>query len=66
MSPWPGAWTTVQVTEERTQKTVKRLKILKAHLETGKLILDLVQLEGKKPVIFKQFCEGLSGRKDPC
>jgi len=66
MSPWPGAWTTVQVTEERTQKTVKRLKILKAHLETGKLILDLVQLEGKKPVIFKQFCEGLSGRKDLC
>lgn len=37
----------------------KRLKILKAHLEpTTKLVLDLVQLEGKKPVSFRQFKEG--------
>jgi len=36
----------------------KRLKILRAHLEGEKLVLDQVQLEGKKPVGFKQFCEG--------
>jgi len=36
----------------------KRLKILRAHLENERLVLDTVQLEGKKPVIFKQFCQG--------
>ena len=36
----------------------KRLKLLKAHLEEGKLILDEVQLEGKDPVSWKQFKEG--------
>lgn len=68
MSPWPGAW--VQLLPEwtcgehsRTSRRVseeqaKRLKILKAHLENNKLILDQVQLEGKNPVTFKQFCEG--------
>lgn len=49
MTPWPGAWTMVDS---------KRLKILKAHLENGKLILDLVQLEGKKPITWKQFLAG--------
>lgn len=52
MFPWPGAWTEVTIQDRR------RLKILKAHLEKGKLILDQVQLEGKKPVTWKQFCEG--------
>jgi len=55
----------------RRQAKVKsrRLKILKAHLEETlntqhvtakqiKLILDVVQLEGKKPVSWKQFKEG--------
>jgi len=47
----------------------KRLKILKAHLDpsTGsgqeRLVLDLVQLEGKKPVSYKQFLEGHPGVK---
>lgn len=54
MSPWPGAFTNVKIKYQIS----KRLKILKAHLEAGKLILDLVQLEGKKPVTFKQFQEG--------
>jgi len=85
MSPWPGAWTTIQIKDDKDQKTEKRLKILKAHLEDTnlnsqskqekspkelkeksalplkdqkKLVLDVVQLEGKKPVSFKQFCEG--------
>jgi len=53
MFPWPGAWCEVKINEQ-----IKRLKILKAHLKNNKLILDQVQLEGKKPVSFKQFQEG--------
>lgn len=53
MSPWPGAWTEVKINNQ-----TKRLKILKAHLEKNKLIIDRVQLEGKTPVSFKQFQEG--------
>lgn len=53
MFPWPGAWTKVKI-----GSALKRLKILQGHLEKGELILDLVQLEGKKPVVFKQFQEG--------
>lgn len=51
ITPWPGAWTTVNG---------KRLKILKAHLENEKLVFDLVQLEGKKPITWKQFLAGYS------
>ena len=50
--PEPTAWTSVQIPPE------KRLKILKAHLEKNQLVLDQVQLEGKKPVTFKQFQQG--------
>lgn len=55
-TPWPGVWTKLKINNEE-----KRLKILKAHIEppTG-LILDIVQLEGKKPVSWKQFCQGYS------
>jgi methionyl-tRNA formyltransferase len=53
MSPWPGAWTEILI-----NGLPKRLKILKSHLENGKLIIDLVQLEGKNPVTFKQFSQG--------
>jgi len=64
MFPWPGAWTEVSV--RRETRDVRRLKILKAHLEPTtnhqslitNLVLDQVQLEGKKPVSFKQFQEG--------
>jgi methionyl-tRNA formyltransferase len=55
MQPWPGAWTMVKI---KPGQKPKRLKILKAHLKNKKLILDQVQLEGKKPVAFKQFQEG--------
>lgn len=47
--PWPGTWTDINS---------KRLKILKAHLKNNKLVLDEVQLEGKKPVTFRQFLQG--------
>jgi len=49
MQPWPQAWTFIGK---------KRLKILKAHLENGKLVLDEVQLEGKNPVSWKEFKMG--------
>jgi len=59
MYPWPGAWTLVRPKSIQSQ----RLKILKSHIEqptsnTYRLILDLVQLEGKNPVSWKQFKEG--------
>lgn len=55
---WPGLWTQIPITVNRKQR-IKRLKILKCHLEQKtKLVLDLVQLEGKKPVTWKQFRQG--------
>lgn len=53
LSPWPGAWTNVLI-----DKTEKRLKILRGHIEEGKLFLDEVQLEGKNPVSWKEFQAG--------
>ena len=50
MNPWPGAWMRLE--------NQKRLKLLKAHSEEGKLVLDEVQLEGKDPVSWKQFKAG--------
>lgn len=55
--PWPGTYTFINS---------KRLKILKAHLaksayEVGagdRLVLDKVQLEGKKPVSWQEFKRG--------
>lgn len=43
---------------DQKDHSVKRLKVLKAHLENGKLVPDQVQLEGKKPVTWRQFQEG--------
>jgi len=64
--PEPTAWTSVEIPADsagRRSKSVGiqkllRLKVLSAHLEQGKLILDRVQLEGKNPVTWKQFQEG--------
>jgi len=57
MSPWPSAWIEVEINGQK-----KRLKILKSHVGARRdapvLIIDIVQLEGKKPVSFKQFQEG--------
>lgn len=60
MYPWPGAWTMVRLSRDRE---TKRIKILTAHLEANKLVLDKVQLESKKPVTWKQFQEGYPGAK---
>lgn len=68
MQPWPQAWTYVQLGQSAKDKEQRRLKILESHLESSpstnshlqstKLVLDEVQLEGKTPVTWKQFKEG--------
>lgn len=58
MNPCPGAWINLKLKVKNQKEVVKRLKILKAHLKKDKLILDEVQLEGKKPVAFRQFLAG--------
>jgi methionyl-tRNA formyltransferase len=65
-SPWPGVWTEIPITQSTNQQinkstnkpSTKRLKVLNAHIEKERLVLDEVQLEGKKPVSWKQFCQG--------
>jgi len=56
--PWPGTWTEITIPFRKPKTRRYRLKVLGAHLEGENLVLDQVQLEGKKPVSFKQFCEG--------
>jgi methionyl-tRNA formyltransferase len=60
MDPWPGVWTFIHLPPS---KPTKRLKILKAHLNKERLILDEVQLEGKNPVSWAQFKEGYSNHE---
>ncbi len=62
LAPWPGVWTLVRGSRiEDPKSEEKRLKILSVHLDTtldarrSKLVLYTVQLEGKKPVSFRQF-----------
>lgn len=52
--PWPGTYTIIDG---------KRLIIQKAHLDSGKLILDLVQPEGKSPMPFTDFLRGFKRNK---
>lgn len=54
LSPWPGVWTQISINNQPSTINNKRLKILKAHLENNKLVLDEVQLEGKKPISWQQ------------
>lgn len=44
--------------EVKNEKPILKLKILKAHLDDKKLIIDLVQLPGKNPISWKQFQAG--------
>lgn len=62
VTPWPGLWTKIDIpqktdSDKDTGISKKRLKILKCHLENNQFIIDQVQLEGKKPVSWKQFKE---------
>ncbi len=59
LTPWPGIYTEIKFAEDVGY--AKRLKILEAHQEENKLVLDQVQLEGRNPVTWKQFCEGYKG-----
>ena len=51
-TPWPGTYILWKE---------KRVKILKAHIEREKLVIDELQIEGKKPTTFRDF---LLGHKD--
>lgn len=59
LSPWPGVWTLVKIRDpQQNQGAVRRMKILQAHADpAGMLVIDSVQLEGKKPVPFRQFTQ---------
>ncbi|MBI2450688.1 MAG: methionyl-tRNA formyltransferase [Candidatus Nealsonbacteria bacterium] len=48
-NPWPGTY---------AMHKGKRIKILQARLENGKLIIERVQPEGKKPMNLKEFLRG--------
>lgn len=63
MDPWPFSWTYIQLNSKSQVPNSKKLKILKAHTENEKLILDLVQLEGKNPVTWEQFKAGYPNYK---
>ena len=60
MQPWPVAWTYISAENRKNEKTKKRLKIISAHVDklvpsAYCLVPDIVQLEGKNPVTWKQF-----------
>jgi methionyl-tRNA formyltransferase len=52
--PWPGSYTFIDG---------KRLIVHKAHLDEKKLIIDVVQPEGKQVMIFSDFLKGYRGKK---
>lgn len=56
-SPWPGAYTIYKG---------KRIKVLQARLENDKLIIEIIQPEGKKPMSFQDFLRGNPNFKIPC
>ncbi|OGY86311.1 MAG: hypothetical protein A2233_04545 [Candidatus Kerfeldbacteria bacterium RIFOXYA2_FULL_38_24] len=49
LNPWPGTYTFCHR---------QRLKILKAHLENNKLLIEQVQPEGKKIMSYQDFLQG--------
>lgn len=55
--PWPGTWVVLRPEYNRKGKEQK-LFIHQAHVEHGKFIPDIVQLEGRKRMTFKSFKSG--------
>jgi len=53
---WPGVWTDVNIKYQKLniKDKKKRLKIIRTHVDDVKLVLDTVQLEGKKPVAYAE------------
>ncbi len=49
LNPWPGTYTIYKS---------RRLKILEARIEKNKLVIEKVQLEGKKPMNLQDFLRG--------
>jgi len=63
--PWPGVWTTVGEMTEQLDRELNnqrhknlKLKILAAHLENGAIVIDTLQVEGKRPISFQDFIKG--------
>lgn len=52
--PWPGSFTKIND---------KRLLIHSAHLDNNKLVLDIVQMEGKRAMLFSEFLKGFREKK---
>ncbi len=50
LKPWPGIWTMVNINNQQ-----KRLKITDLELVNNKLVINKVQLEGKREAYFDQF-----------
>ena len=63
MTPWPGAWTEVELEQAGQRPLKKRIKVLSAQVQQEKLILDQVQVEGKTPTSWKQLQKGYLGVK---
>ena len=63
MTPWPSAWTEVQLEQAGQRPLKKRIKILSANFQQDKLVLDQVQVEGKTPTSWKQLQKGYLGVK---
>src|SRR3989344_40503 len=61
LHPWPGVWTEIGIRDKGVGYRKKRVKILKLHLHPmpntlhPTLVIDEVQIEGKKPVSWQQF-----------
>ena len=71
LNPWPGAWTTLaafgtldaakaQGLKRKAQNSGKnKVKILKSHIDkNSKLVIDKLQVEGKKPISWGEFKAG--------
>jgi len=56
VTPWPGMWSVFNG---------RRIKILQCHLQGEKLILDLVQFEGKNPIRWQDVIKEELGQKNP-
>jgi len=54
LKSWPGTYTFIDH---------KRLIIHSAHLTEGKLVLDIVQPDGRKPMKWKEYLRGFRGQK---
>jgi len=66
LTPWPGAWSTLGEILERYKDTrilrnhhpERRVRILEAHLEESRLVIDLLQIEGKNSISWREFENG--------